>query len=74
MSLHEILSFSGTRQAQLIREGAISALELIELHLARIDEINPSLNAVVEVLRESALSEARAVDRRKSCRRNAARF
>jgi amidase len=59
-----LLHYSGTRQAQLIRDGEISATDLMELHLARIDEINPSLNAVVEVLRESALREARAVDRR----------
>jgi amidase len=50
----------------MVRDGEISAVELMELHLARIDEINPSLNAVVEVLRESALQEARAVDRRRA--------
>ena len=61
-----LLHYSGTRQAQMIREGEISALELVDLHLARIDDINPSLNAVVEVLRESALLEARAVDRRRA--------
>ena len=61
-----LLHYSGTRHAQLIRNGGISAAELVALHLARIDEINPSLNAVVEVLRESALLEARAVDRRRA--------
>jgi amidase len=66
MSVSEILLASGTRQAQLIRNGEISAVELTGLHLARIDEINPSLNAVVEVLRESALTQAMAVDRRKA--------
>lgn len=50
----------------MIRDAEISATELMELHLARIDEINPSLNAVVEVLREPALREARAVDRRRA--------
>jgi amidase len=65
VNANEILSASGTRQARLIRDGEISAVELVALHLARIDEINPSLNAVVEVLRESALQEARAVDRRR---------
>jgi amidase len=50
----------------MIRDGEISAVELVDLHLARIDEINPSLNAVVEVLRASALQEARAVDRRRA--------
>lgn len=62
----EMLALSGVRQAGLIRKGEISSRELIELHLARIDEINPSLNAVVEVLREPALREAQAVDRRRA--------
>jgi amidase len=66
MSVNEILLDSGGRQAELIRTGEISAVELVELHLARIDEINPSLNAVIEVLREPALLEARAVDRRRA--------
>jgi len=61
-----LLHYSGTRQAQLIRDGAVSAEELVRLHIARIGEINPSLNAVVEVLEESALIEARAVDRRRA--------
>ena len=66
MSVNEILSASGVRQAQLIRNGEISAVDLIELHLARIDEINPALNAVVEVLREPALVRAKAVDVRRA--------
>jgi amidase len=66
VNANEILSASGTRQSQRIRDGEISAIELVQLHLARIDEINPSLNAVVELLRESALREARAVDRRRA--------
>ena len=64
--MNEILSASGVRQAQLIRDGEISAVELMELHLARIDEINPALNAVIDLLRESALREAKAVDLRRA--------
>jgi len=64
--VNEILSDSGVRQAQLIRDGEISAVELMELHLARIDEINPALNAVIDLLRESALREAKAVDLRRA--------
>jgi len=61
-----LLHYSGTCQARMIRDSEISATELVEHHLARIDEINPSINAVVEVLRESALLEARAVDGRRA--------
>jgi amidase len=64
--MRKFLSFSGTRQAEMIRDGVLSSRELIEAHLERIDEVNPALNAVVEVLRASALREAEAVDRRQA--------
>jgi len=64
--MNKILSLSGTRQAELIRDGAVSSTELIDAHLARIDEVNPALNAVVEILREPASREAEAVDRRRA--------
>lgn len=64
--MNKILSYSGTRQAAMIRDGAVSSTELVSAHLARIDEINPSLNAVVEILRDSALREAKNVDRRRA--------
>jgi amidase len=64
--VRDILARSGTEQARMIRGGEISAVELISEHLARIEEINPTLNAVVEVLRASALGEAAAVDNRRA--------
>jgi amidase len=64
--IDKVLSYSGTRQAALIRDGAISSVELITAHLARIAEVNPVLNAVVEVLGDTALKEAAAVDRRRA--------
>jgi amidase len=65
--MHNLLPLSGTRQAELIRLGEVSSVELINAHLSRIDAVNPALNAVVEILREPALREATAVD----CRRAA---
>jgi amidase len=50
--MHDILALSGTEQARLIREGAISSAELITAHLARIDEVNPKLNAAIEIFRQ----------------------
>ncbi len=35
------LSFSGTHQGQLIRDGALTSADLIEAHVARIAEVNP---------------------------------
>ncbi|MBZ5725978.1 MAG: amidase [Acidobacteriia bacterium] len=61
----DLLSLSGVAQGRLIREGAISSVELVHAHLARIDEVNPALNAVVEVLREPALRAAELADRRR---------
>jgi amidase len=65
-AVNEVLLTSGVNQARLIRDGDISAAELIRLHLNRIDEVNPALNAVIEVLREPALREAEAVDKRRA--------
>jgi amidase len=64
--MNEILKLSGVAQARLIREGQISSTELIEAHLSRIQEVNPSLNAVIEVLGDSARAEAAAVDKRRA--------
>lgn len=61
-----MLDLSGTAQGRLIREGAISSADLVEAHLRRIDEINPALNAVVEILREPARRAARESDQRRA--------
>jgi amidase len=64
--VQKLLRISGTRQARLIRSGRISAVELVTAHLHCIAEVNPKLNAVVEVLSDSALREAQAVDSRRA--------
>ncbi|HEY1337348.1 MAG TPA: amidase [Bryobacteraceae bacterium] len=46
----------------MIREGAISAVELVEAHLRQIERRNPELNAFVDILGERALREARERD------------
>jgi amidase len=53
---------SAAEAVRLVRGGDISSRELTEALLARIDAINPELNAVVEVRREAALREAGAAD------------
>jgi amidase len=64
--MNQILDLSGAAQGRLIREGKISSLELVETHLARIEEVNPRLNAVVEVLAETARGAARETDLRRA--------
>jgi len=58
--MKQVLALSAVQQARLIREGEISSEELIKAHLERIAEVNPAINAAVEVLAERAMSEARS--------------
>ena len=53
---------SAVDTAALIRGGVASSRELTESALRRIDEVNPTVNAVVEVRAEEALKEAAAAD------------
>lgn len=61
-----LLALSGTGQARLIREGEISATELVEAHLQRIEAVNPCLNAVGETLADSAREAAQRVDQQRA--------
>src|ERR1035438_3838900 len=47
--------------AEMVRSGEISARELVETSLGRIEELNPALNAFVDVDAERALATADAV-------------
>jgi len=59
------IAYAGaTEQARLIRTGELSARELVELTLRRIDALNPPLNAYRVVLAERALVEADQADAR----------
>ncbi|MUH52826.1 MAG: indole acetimide hydrolase [Actinobacteria bacterium] len=49
--------------AALIRSGQVSSREVVDAHLARIEAVNPHLNAVVRVLTDQARAEADAADR-----------
>ncbi|MDT7725601.1 MAG: amidase [Actinomycetota bacterium] len=49
---------SAADTAESLRRGEISSRELTELLLARIDAVNPAVNAVVELRREFALRAA----------------
>jgi amidase len=60
--LTEIVLRSATDAADMLRRKEITARDLTEALLARIDALNPSVNAVVELQREVALREAAAAD------------
>ena len=53
---------SARAQAGAVRSGRISARELLELHLTRIDERNGELNAIVSLDAERARESAAAAD------------
>ncbi len=50
-------------QAQLIKGKKLSALELTELYLRRIDRLDGKLHAFNHLLRDEALAAAREADR-----------
>jgi amidase len=61
--MHETPLFqSATDAAQAVRRKELSSRELTEMLLARIEAVNPALNAVVELRRQAALREAAAAD------------
>jgi fatty acid amide hydrolase len=67
MTLSELEPGSLTRLgagelARLLADGAVSAVEAIEAHIRRIEEVQPRLNAVVVPLFDRARAEAKAAD------------
>src|SRR5919197_4861507 len=61
------VAFAGVAsQAGLVRRGEVSARELAELALHRIEALDPELNAFAAVYAERALAEADAADRRRA--------
>src|ERR1700704_2134667 len=61
------LAFAGVAgQAALIRSGELSARELTENTLRRIERLDSTLNAFVRVLADEALDEATRLDQRQA--------
>ena len=58
----EFCFYSAVAIARAIREGAVSCVQSLEAHLARIDAVNPKLNAVVALAADHALDEAQRLD------------
>jgi amidase len=52
--------------AGAVREGHVSAFEVLEAHIDRIHRVNPRLNAIVRLDLERARSAAREADQRRS--------
>ncbi len=61
--MSDLWRLDATEQARLIRTGAISSLELTRATLARVDAVNPKVNAIVDLMADEALQAAQAADR-----------
>jgi len=60
----DICSLSAIELARLIRTGSLSARDVVDAYLTRIERINPAVNAIVTVAAEQAIAAARAADER----------
>lgn len=62
MDAKEYAGLTATEQLGLLDSGEVSSRELTEAHLARIEQVNAPLNAIVVVDEEGALRRAEAAD------------
>ena len=60
--MDELIYASAVTIARNIRDKKVSAAEVVDAHLQRIDEVNPTLNAVVQSAADRARAEAREAD------------
>ena len=61
--MNELCNRSAIELAALIRTREVSSREVVDAHLARIEEVNPIINALTVVLAEQARDAADAADR-----------
>lgn len=61
--LTELAFADATELAELVRRGEVAPRELVQASIARIEALNPRLNAVVTPMYEQALAAAERVDR-----------
>jgi amidase len=65
MNNDDLVYTSARKLAALIRTRKLSATEVMRAFIARIERVNPKLNAIVTFLPEQALKAAKAMDRKK---------
>jgi len=59
----DLWRLDATEQARLIRTGAVSSVELTRATLARVEAINPKINAIVDLMADDALAAAETADK-----------
>src|SRR3981081_3388415 len=60
--MSDLTFLSAVCMAEQIRQKKLSPVELVDAHLARIEKLNPKLNAYVQVDAEGACRQARAAE------------
>jgi amidase len=63
MSMSELCSKGAGELAAMIRARQVTSREVVDAYLARIEEVNPNVNAVTVTLADEARAAAAAVDR-----------
>ncbi len=64
--MNEIVTLTATELSRRVRGGELSAAEVVDAHLERIAEVNPAVNALVDVFNLSARALATEADRRRA--------
>ncbi len=64
MSDLDLCHTSAKKLARMIRARKVSATEVVRAFIARIEDVNPKVNAIVTLLPEQALKRAKALDRK----------
>ncbi|MEV1175272.1 amidase [Nonomuraea sp. NPDC049784] len=62
--MSELHYLSATELAHLIKSRQVSAVEVVQAHLDRIEQVNPHVNAIVTLVAEQALDAAKEADER----------
>jgi amidase len=62
LDIGELSTMDATAQAELVRGKELTRLELVDAAIARIERVNPTLNAVITPLCENARAAAVSPD------------
>jgi aspartyl-tRNA(Asn)/glutamyl-tRNA(Gln) amidotransferase subunit A len=59
----ELIYLSASQLSRLIKKKEVSPVEVIEVHLSRIDALEPKLNSFITLLPDRAMAEARRAEK-----------
>ena len=69
MTADELVFAAAHELVSRVRSGELSAREITEVHLARLQHLQPRVNCFIEVLSDRAVEQARAIDDDAAARR-----